>query len=73
MLGAHKLAALLPPRFAAGHLLALLTLGMSLLATLLVLGSSLGWNGGKHITGVLLRLHIIHGHGCHGLRAMTLP
>ena len=54
MLGAQELAASLLARLATGHLLALLAFVMALLAPLLLLGSSLGRNCGKHLTGVCL-------------------
>ena len=73
MLGAQELAASLLARLATGHLLALLAFVMALLAPLLLLGSSLGRICSNHLSDVLLRLPVIHGHGRHSLRAVTLP
>ena len=55
---------------ATGGLLALLALGVALPpCSLLVLGPFPGWYGGHDITAVILRLALIHGHSCHGLKA----
>ena len=61
MLETQVLTALPLARLATGHLLALLTFVMALLAPLLLLGPSLGQKCGTHLTGVLLSLPVVHG------------